>query len=227
MIKQNHSERRHVINKLSFQEIEISFINRYDGVRLSGTLSMPKSGNSHPCVILISGSGPQTRDQVVLGREIFKDVAYYFSNNGIAVLRFDDRGVGKSEGVFDDASLFDFRNDIVFAFYYLQELPEINRSLIGVLGHSIGGLLASMVEVELQHQLAFLISLAGPGMRGYELYNIQHELIARTQGAVDSEIDLMTSKNKKLCDLILKIENKKELMKDIKSLSLEEHNKKI
>src|SRR5690606_15402088 len=208
-------------NTFSFIERDIDFINSIDGIKLSGTLSIPNSDTKHPCVILISGSGAHTRDQVVLGHKIFRDIAHYLSNNGIAVFRFDDRGVGKSEGIFKTAGLTDFRNDIISAFHHLQKEPNIDKNKIGVLGHSLGGLIAPMVENQLKGQLVFLISLAGPGMIGYELYIKQHELIAQTRGTTSSELQKTNEINRKICDLILQTEDKKKLMQQIRKMSLE------
>lgn len=214
-------------NTQSFNEREIDFINSIDGIKLSGTLTIPNSDTKHPCVILISGSGAHTRDQVVLGHKIFRDIAHHFSNNGIAVLRFDDRGVGKSEGIFKTAGLTDFRNDIISAFHHLQKEPCLDKSKIGVLGHSLGGLIAPMVENELKSQLAFLISLAGPVMIGYDIYLKQHELIAQTRGTTKSELQKLNETNKKICDLILQTEDKEELIQQIKKESLKGHSKKF
>jgi|HigsolmetaAR202D_1030399.scaffolds.fasta_scaffold18524_2 Dipeptidyl aminopeptidases/acylaminoacyl-peptidases len=213
-------------NTISFIERDIDFINSIDGIKLSGTLSIPNSDTKHPCVILISGSGAHTRDQVVLGHKIFRDIAHYLSNNGIAVFRFDDRGVGKSEGLFKTAGLTDFRNDIISAFHHLQKEPNIDKNKIGVLGHSLGGLIAPMVENQLMGQLAFLISLAGTGMIGYELYIKQHELIAQVRGTTSSELQKRTEINRKICDLILQTEDKKKLMQQIRKISLAAYGKK-
>ena len=96
-------------------ETEVTFPNHPDKTKLSGTLSLPDVNQEHPCVILISGSGPQTRDQDILGHKLFKDIADFFTRRDIAVLRFDDPGAGKSEGVFADAGLRDFAGDVLAA----------------------------------------------------------------------------------------------------------------
>jgi len=209
-----------------FRDYNITFTNRFDGIKLFGKLSLPSLDNKCPCVILISGSGPQNRDQNIQGHKIFKDIAHYFTNNGIAVLRFDDRGVEKSEGVFENAFLEDFKKDVISAFYFLEDYPLIDNRYIGVLGHSIGGLVASMTAVELKNRISFLVSLAGPAMIGYKLYINQHELISKIRGAKSNEITKITDSNKKLCDLILKTNNNIELMKKIKYLLLENYKDK-
>lgn len=214
-------------NTQSFNERDIDFINSIDGIKLSGTLTIPHSDAKHPCVILISGSGAHTRDQVILGHKIFRDIAHHFSSNGIAVLRFDDRGVGKSEGNFKTAGLTDFRNDVISAFHHLQKETCIDKNKIGVLGHSLGGLTAPMVENQLKNQLAFLISIAGPGMIGYDMYLKQHELIAQARGTTKPELQKLNETNKKICDLILQTEDKEELIQRIKKESLKGHRKKF
>jgi hypothetical protein len=201
-----------------FFEWDIQFESRNDKVKLSGTLSLPNTDGYCPCVILISGSGPQTRDQIVFGHKLFKDIAHYLSSNGIAVIRFDDRGVGKSLGDFDNASLSDFINDILSAFEYAEEFHKIDIQRIGILGHSIGGLLGAMVATKLKDRLSFLISLAGPALRGDELYITQHTHIAKVNGTANDVINQMTNLNKSICNLVLVTKDTKELQKEIRNL---------
>ncbi len=199
-------------------ERTINFTNPKDGIKLAGTLSFPQTQEKCPGVILVSGSGPQNRDQNIMGHKMFKDIARYLSNKGIAVLRLDDRGVGKSEGVFKSARLQDFKNDIQSAYSFLKEISQIDSGSIGFLGHSIGGLVACMAASELQSQVAFVVSMAGPGMVGRELYIKQHELISQKQGLTSIAIKKNANFIKQICDLILKIEDEKELIYRIRKL---------
>ncbi|MBM7542244.1 alpha/beta hydrolase family protein [Amphibacillus cookii] len=209
-----------------FSEEPVTFVNVLDHIKLSGTLSMPMEGKNVPCVILISGSGPQTRDQHVAGHKIFKDISDRLASNGIAVLRFDDRGVGDSEGVFETAGLLDFRNDVIAAIDYLTHYRRDTIHSIGVLGHSLGGLVAPMVENIADGRVAFVISLAGPGMRGSEIYREQHLLIAKEQGMADTELELMDETNRKICELVININEEKALMQAFKDIMLSEHRDK-
>jgi alpha/beta superfamily hydrolase len=207
-------------------EKEVKFKNNFDDVEISGTLCLPTRVEKYPCVILVSGSGPQDRDQTIMGHKIFKDVAHYLSKNGITVLRFDDRGVGKSEGIFATAHLSDFKNDVLSAFYYLESHPQIDKSSIGLLGHSIGGLVASMAATELKSKLSFLVSLAAPAQKGLDLYIKQHKEISKVRGLDPINIDKMTTLNKRICHLVLNISDKAVLIEEIKKLFLEYFDKK-
>lgn len=211
---------------MRFIETGIKFKNHLDSIELSGALCLPNNVEKYPCVILVSGSGPQDRDQTIMGQKIFKDVAHYLSNNGIAVFRFDDRGVGKSEGIFTTAHLSDFKNDVLSAFYYLVSHPQIDKSSIGLLGHSIGGLVASMVATELKFKLSFLVTLAAPAQKGLDLFIKQHREISKVRGLDPMNIDKMITINKRICHLVLNISDKGVLIREIKKLFLEYFDKK-
>lgn len=212
--------------KFKLKEFNLKFRNNFDSIELSGTLSLPTKAQKSPCVILVSGSGPQDRDQTIVGHTIFKDIAYSLSNNGIAVLRFDDRGVGKSEGNFATAHLSDFKNDVLSAFYFLENHPQIDKSSIGLLGHSIGGLVASMAATELKSNLSFLVALAAPAQKGLELFIKQHKEISKVRGLDPINIEKMTTLNKRICHLVLNTSKKAVLIKEIKKLFLEYFDKK-
>jgi alpha/beta superfamily hydrolase len=212
---------------MNYREIEVGFKNPFDAIVLSGTLCFPAKGQKHPTVILISGSGPQNRDQTIMGHKFFRDIAQFLSNNGMAVLRFDDRGIGKSEGIFATAHLSDFKNDVLSAFYYLISHPQIDKSSIGLLGHSIGGLVASMAATELKSKLSFLVSLAAPAQKGLNLFIKQHKEISKVRGLDPINIDKMITLKKRICQLILNISDKAVLIREIKKLFLAYFDKKV
>jgi uncharacterized protein len=172
---------------------------------LSGTLSLPSGQGPFSAVILLSGSGPQDRDEaisVIPGFLPFKWIAEYLANQGVAVLRYDDRGTAKSTGKFETGTSADFANDAEAAFKYLNDRPEIDRKKIGFLGHSEGGMLAAMVAAR-NSNVAFVISMAGPGVRGYELLIKQEERILRSMGITGKPLDDAQQSSKKSLDLIL------------------------
>jgi uncharacterized protein len=103
------------------------------------------------------------------------------------VLRYDDRGVGRSTGVFSTASIPDFATDAEAAIHYLATRPEINADEIGLIGHSEGGIVAAMLGAR-NEDLAFLISLAGPGVSGLDVLLLQNQLIFEAEGATEEEI---------------------------------------
>ena len=168
---------------------EVTFTNTADGVTLSGTLTLPKDTPNPPAVVLISGSGPQNRDEEVFGHKPFLVLSDYLTRHGIAVLRYDDRGTGQSTGVHRTATSEDLARDVASAVEYLRGRKDIDTAKIGLVGHSEGGLLAPMVAAESQ-DIAYLVLLAGPGIPGYDILMLQTELIQKANGVPEAELDL-------------------------------------
>jgi len=170
---------------------DVTFTNNNGGHTLAGTLSIPKvifkGKKKLPAVILISGSGPQNRDEELLGHKPFLVLADYLTRQGIAVLRYDDRGTAKSTGDFASATSADFATDAQAAFEYLTTHPDISSKKIGFAGHSEGGLIAPMVAAE-NPEVAFIALLAGVGMPGDELLVEQGYLIGKAQGMPEDEL---------------------------------------
>ncbi|RZJ56172.1 MAG: alpha/beta fold hydrolase [Flavobacterium sp.] len=166
---------------------EVTFENKKDNVILAGTLSLPQKEGNFPVVILISGSGKQNRDEEILGHKPFLVLADYLTKNGIAVLRFDDRGAGKSTGDFSKATTADFAKDVQSGVDYLKTRKEINKSKIGLIGHSEGGIINAIVAAD-SKDINYIVSLAGPGIRGDKLLLLQKELIERQMGISETEI---------------------------------------
>src|SRR5690606_8855828 len=146
----------------SYDTIDVQFTNKLDDVTLAGTLSKPREPGKFPAVILISGSGPQDRNELIMGHEPFKVIADYFTKNGIIVLRYDDRGVGKSTGSFSEGTTADFGKDALAALNFLKGEAQVDPAKIGVLGHSEGGLIGYILAGQKVPSVNFLLSLAGP-----------------------------------------------------------------
>ena len=182
---------------------EIKFENKEDKIRLAGTLTLPKQDGIFPAVILISGSGPQNRDEEVMGHKPFLIISDYLTRNGIAVLRFDDRGTAESTGDFKTATSKDFARDVESAATYLQSRKEIDKTHIGLIGHSEGGLIAPMVAAHSQ-DISFIVLLAGPGIRGNELLLLQQKLIGEASGMSQTEVQKTHDINKGAFDILLK-----------------------
>src|SRR5829696_9258796 len=127
------------------------------GVTLAGTLTMPKGDGPHPAVVLVSGSGPQDRDEQLLGHRPFWVLADYLTRRGIAVLRYDDRGVGRSTGRFVDATSEDFADDTRAAVAFLHKRSDIDAAHIGIAGHSEGGLIAPLVARDPAAGVGFIV----------------------------------------------------------------------
>jgi pimeloyl-ACP methyl ester carboxylesterase len=176
---------------------KVYFENREDGIKLAGTLTLPESSVTSPAVILISGSGPQDRDEFILGHKPFMVLADYLTREGIAVLRYDDRGVGESEGKFSEATTRDFAIDAMAALQFMKNHKAIDSRYIGLVGHSEGGLIAPMVASK-SDDVAFIIILAGPGLTGEEILGLQTELIARAEGEKEEDIQEALKVSKKI-----------------------------
>jgi len=157
-------------------------------VVLAGTLTLPNAPGPHPVVVLISGSGAQDRDETLAGFPVFRVIADHLSRRGVAVLRYDDRGVGGSSGIEINATLSDRADDVRSAIELLKRHPEIDAARIGLVGHSEGGMVAPMVAAG-NPDVAFIVMLASLGISGDELLLAQSELILRTEGAPQGVIE--------------------------------------
>jgi pimeloyl-ACP methyl ester carboxylesterase len=182
---------------------DVTFKNEKEGIILAGTLTIPRGTGPFKAVILITGSGAQNRNEELLGHKPFLVIADYLTRNGIAVLRYDDRGVGKSEGSPLKATSASFANDAEAAFIYLLSRREIDPSSIGFAGHSEGGLIAPMVAAR-NPETAFIISLAGPGVSGETIMHTQNSEISLISGVDPAQIKKNISVNKKLFSIIKK-----------------------
>lgn len=169
-------------------EEEVSFSNKKANVTLSGTLTLPKGDGPFPVVVMVSGSGPQNRDEEIMGHKPFLVIADYLTRKGVAVLRYDDRGFGKSTGVHFTATTYDFADDANTALDFIKTHPKINTSKIHLLGHSEGGLVAEIVAAK-NKSLKSIILLAAPGERTDRLLVLQQQLLARANGVSEKEIE--------------------------------------
>lgn len=141
---------------------DVEYGNKEQSVYLGATLTKPKGTGPFPVAILISGSGAQDRDGTIFGHKPFWIIADYLTRRGIAVLRVDDRGTGKSVGPTQGTSA-DFAQDVLTSLDYLKKRKDIDPKKIGLIGHSEGGMIAPMVAAKRPKDVAFIISLAGPG----------------------------------------------------------------
>lgn len=179
---------------------EMVFENPKAGIKLAGTLTVPKEGGPFPAVVLVTGSGPQDRDETLLGHKPFLVLADHLTRKGIAVLRFDDRGVGKSKGDFNKATSADFATDAFAAMEYLASRKEIDSKRIGLAGHSEGGLIAPMVAAEHPDKTAFIVMLAGTGAKGDAIIERQTQEIGKASGATREGLEVSARLQKLLMD---------------------------
>ena len=193
---------------------DITFENKKAGINLAGTLTLPKKDGVFPVVILISGSGPQNRDEELLGHKPFLVLSDYLTKNGIAVLRFDDRGTALSKGDFKTATSADFATDVEAGIDYLKTRKEINKKKIGLIGHSEGGLIAPMVASK-SKDVSFIVLLAGTGIKGDKLLLLQQKLIGKASGISDDDLQKSELINRKAFDIVNKSNNLEQLRTDL------------
>ena len=168
-----------------YRSEEVTVRNEQDGINLAGTLTLPEKGTKFPAVVMVTGSGAQNRDEEIMGHKPFLVIADYLTRNGIAVLRCDDRGTAASQGNHATATNEDFATDTEAMVNYLRSRKDINAKKIGIIGHSAGGIIAFIVAKK-DPAIAFVVSLAGAGVRGDSLMLKQVELISKSQGMSDA-----------------------------------------
>lgn len=184
-----------------YKQEEVIFSNPKAGNQLAGTLTQPSSGKVSKIVVLITGSGAQNRNEELLNHRPFLVWSDWLTRNGIAVLRYDDRGVGKSTGNFAKATTADFADDAEAAVNYILSRPDLKTLSIGLMGHSEGGLIAPMVASR-NPAVKFIVLLAGPGVPIPQLMLKQTADIDRAAGASDEVVQHHTNLNQKLYALV-------------------------
>src|SRR5213080_4351562 len=184
-----------------YREEQVTFANPKAQISLAGTLTLPSGQGPFPAAILIAGSGPHDRDENVAGHRPFLVLADHLTRKGIAVLRYDKRGIGKSTGNYDQATTEDFASDATAALDYLKSRKEINSRKIGLIGHSEGGLIAPMIASH-SGDVAWIVLLAGPGLKGEDNLLLQSERILKTAGVNDQQIASTREFNKQTYALV-------------------------
>ena len=181
-----------------YKSENVQFENKQAGIALVGTLTLPKEGKNFPVAVLVTGSGPQNRDEELLGHKPFLVLSDYLTRNGIAVLRYDDRGVAESGGKYATSNLDDFTADALAAVNYLKTRKEINAEKIGIIGHSEGGTIAFLLASEKNNRLAYIVSMAGMAIPGDSLLRMQRYLTSNKMGVSDTQIE----QNEAILDII-------------------------
>jgi pimeloyl-ACP methyl ester carboxylesterase len=166
-----------------YQSAEVTFKNEKAGITLAGTYTVPADMGPFPAVVLLTGSGPEDRNETIMGHQPFAVLADYLTRHGIAVLRFDDRGVGQSGGTLKGSTSADYTTDAQAALAWLRAQPGIRKNQVGALGHSQGGT-AAIGAAGQPGGPDFLVLLAAPGMPGDELI-VQQVLALASVGKAD------------------------------------------
>jgi pimeloyl-ACP methyl ester carboxylesterase len=171
-----------------YEQQEVVFENIPAGIQLAGTLTIPEGTGPFPVMVTISGSGQQDRNSNIFEHKPFWVIADYLARLGIAVLRYDDRGVGDSTNSQTEATSADLADDVVAAVTFLLDHPDIDPNRIGLIGHSEGGIIAPMVATQIG-DIALIVLLAGPGVPGSEILLVQTADILRSRGGSEQEIE--------------------------------------
>lgn len=178
---------------------EVSYTN--GDIKLAGTLTIPEGTGPFPAALLITGSGPQDRDEALLGHKPFLVIADHLTRNGIAVLRVDDRGIGGSTGSVDASTTADFAQDALAGVRFLKKHAKIAPDRIGLIGHSEGGVVAPLAASQ-SSDVAFIIMLAGSGVPGSEILIRQGELIGRASGSDDEAVRRFADSQRRIFEAI-------------------------
>jgi fermentation-respiration switch protein FrsA (DUF1100 family) len=198
-----------------YREEEVTYANRTQNVTLAATFTIPQGKGPFAAVLLITGSGPQDRDESLLGHKPFLILSDYLTRHGIAVLRADDRGTGKSTGVFSGATTADFSTDTEAGVAYLKTRSEVDPHKIGLIGHSEGGVIAPMVAAR-NKDVAFIVMMAGTGVTGDQILPAQAEAIAVASGTNPDEAAKNAAKEKEMLTLVETEKDQSVLEKELK-----------
>lgn len=184
-----------------YREEELTYDNKVQNLTLAATFTTPPGKGPFPAVVLITGSGPQDRDESLMGHKPFLILSDYLTRHGIAVLRADDRGTGKSTGNFEGATTADFATDTEAGIAYLKTRPEVDMHKIGLIGHSEGAVIAPMIAAH-NHDVAFIVMMAGTGVRGDQVLAAQSEAIEIANGTDPEAAARDAAKEKDMLTLV-------------------------
>lgn len=193
---------------MSYTQKEVVFSNKE--VTLAGTLTLPRTSGRHPAVVLLHGSGPLNRDQEIFGMKTFWIIADHLTRRGVAVLRYDSRGVGGSGGAPFQFTLQDVAGDALAAIRYLKTRDDINPASIGLCGLSQGAIVAPIAASD-SEDVAFIICLAGIGVPGGQAHIDQMISIAKANGASKQQIAELVENLKRIISLIRRQANEAEI----------------
>jgi pimeloyl-ACP methyl ester carboxylesterase len=200
-----------------YREEPVTYENKAAGVTLAGTLTLPRGDGPFPAAILISGSGPQDRDETIFEHKPFLVLADALTRRGIAVLRVDDRGVGGSSGSPAKATSADYASDVRAGIAYLKSRPEIDGKAIGLIGHSEGGIIAPLVAAQ-SADVAFIVLMAGTGLPGDEILVSQLGLILKAMGVTGEKLEKSRDAQRRLIAIVKSETDKQKAMEAMQAI---------
>jgi pimeloyl-ACP methyl ester carboxylesterase len=200
-----------------YREEEVVYENSAAQVRIGATLTIPNGTGPFPAVLLIPGSGPSDRDEAVLGHKPFLVLADHLTRHGIAVLRADKRGIGKTTGTFNDGGTKEYVSDALAGVAYLKSRPEIDAGKIGLLGHSQGGSVAPAVAAQ-SPDVSYIVLLAAPGLSGYDILVLQDGTEAKAGGSTDEQVELIRGFSRRFYGIVRRAKDAAEIERETKAL---------
>jgi len=198
-----------------YRDEDVTYENKIQHVTLAATITIPPGKGPFPGAVLITGSGPQDRDETLLGHKPFLVLSDYLTRHGIVVLRADDRGTGKSTGVFPTATTADFATDTEAGIAYLKTRPEVDPHKIGLIGHSEGGVIAPMIAAR-NKDVAFIVMMAGTGVPGDQVLVAQGEAIEIANGKSKEEAEKEAAKEREMVSLVETDKDQADLEKKLR-----------
>ncbi|MCT4665040.1 MAG: alpha/beta fold hydrolase [Flavobacteriales bacterium] len=199
-----------------YQVEELKIPGAEKEITLAGTLTLPKAETYKNLAILITGSGPQNRDEELMYHKPFMVIADYLTKNGTAVFRYDERGVGESSGDFSTATSFDFGADVLAIVDHFSKDKRFQNASIGLIGHSEGGMIAPYVSNK-NKNIKYIVLMAGTGAEGYEVILDQQSRILKAQGKhSDQDIKTMEQVGRRIFEYFKKNKDSKNIEKNLK-----------
>lgn len=180
-----------------YDTLDITFSSEYDNVKLAGTITTPREGEKLPAVVLVSGSGPQDRDETIMGHKPFKVIADYLTTQGIVVLRYDERGIGASTGNYPKSTIGDFSRDVIAAVGFIQKQERVDPTRVGIIGHSEGALIAELIAGESAADVGFIGLLGAPAIPVDSLMVLQAFEIGKLVGMSAEELQQAKEVNRR------------------------------
>ena len=200
-----------------YVEEQVTFSNTPAGVSLSGTLTLPNGSGPFAAAVLIAGSGPEDRDGTIANHKPFLVLSDYLTRKGIAVLRYDKRGIGQSTGSAEMATTMDLAGDTKCAIAYLKTRKDIDPARIGLIGHSEGAMIAPTIAAS-SPDLPWVVLLAAPATKGEDTLLNQSDLIARAGGLSDAQVLSSLNFDKQAYDLVLTEQDSNVVGQKLKAL---------
>ncbi len=200
-----------------YREEEVAYENAKANIRIAGTLTIPGGKGPFPAVLLIAGSGPADRDESILGHKPFLVLADHLTRQGIAVLRVDKRGCGKTTGTLRGSGMEDFASDALASVKYLKSRPEVDAKRIGLVGHSEGGSVAPMVAVQTP-AVSYLVLLGAQGIPFHDLLVMQDGTEAKAAGKTEEQVELIRGFSRRFYTLVLQSQDASQIERETKAL---------